>query len=126
MADSFTLKGARTVVGNKGTAVRVSPSRGGDTHKFPKWWSLKNRVMYIDTAIFKVTLDDGTVVNLVIPIQENTEVKVVHDGYGNFTFPQSRGVDRIAVVSAADKSLYREYQFPSISKGPILTNSGSA
>ena len=96
-------------------------SRGGDTHQFPKWWSLKNRVLYIEAAIFKVTLDSGTVVNLVIPLQENTEVKVVHDGNGNFTFPKYRGVDRIAVVSSADKSLYREYQFPSISKGPILT-----
>ena len=47
----------------------------------PKWWALKNRVQYFDAAIFKVTLDSGVVVRLVIPVDaENTEVKVRHDG----------------------------------------------
>ena len=121
MADSFTLKGAKTVVKNVGSAVRINPSRGGDTHQFPRWWSLKNRVQYFDAAIFKVTLNSGTVVRLVIPVDaENTEVTVKHDGDGNFTFPRYRGVDRIAVV-ADDNSIYKEYQFPAISKGAILT-----
>ena len=122
MADSFTLKGAKTVIKNVGSAVRINPSRGGDTHQFPRWWSLKNRVQYFDAAIFKITFASGVVVRLVIPVdKENTEVTVKHDGNGNFTFPSYRGVDRIAVVDASDNTLYKEYQFPSISKGPILT-----
>ena len=121
MADSFTLKGAKTVVKNTGSAVRINPSRGGDTHQFPRWWSLKHKVQYIDAAIFKITFDDSTEVRLVIPVdKENTEVQVRHDGSGNFSFPYYRGVDRIAVVSD-DNSIYKEYQFPRISKGAILT-----
>ena len=126
MADSFTLKGAKTVVKNVGSAVRINPSRGGDTHQFPRWWSLKHRVQYFDAAIFKVSLDSGATVRLVIPIdKENTEVTVMHDGNGNFTFPSYRGVDRIAVV-ADDNSIYKEYQFPAISKGAILTRTLNA
>ena len=122
MADSFTLKGAKTVVGNSGTAQRVIPSRGGDTHQFPRWWALKNRVQYFDAAIFRITLDNAEVVRLVIPVdKENTEITVKHDGAGNFTFPQYRGVDRVAVVNATTTDIYKEYQFPAISKGAILT-----
>ena len=107
MADSFTLKGAKTVVKNVGSAVRINPSRGGDTHQFPRWWSLKNRVQYFDAAIFKVTLNSGAVVRLVIEVEaENTEVSVKHDGDGNFSFPRYRGVERIAVVGD-DNSICR-------------------
>lgn len=123
MADSFTLKGAKHVVENVGSAVRVTPPKGGDTHQFPRWWSLKsNGVQYVKSAIFKFTLDNSTVVRMVIPVDpENTEIKIKHDGAGNFTFPIFRGVDRIAIVAIDDNTIYKEYQFPAISKGAILT-----
>ena len=119
MADSFILKGTKDVTQNVGTALRLNPSRGGDTFKFPKWWGKKQVQQYFEAAIFRITTSIGTF-KLVVPVTENTILKVVHDGDGNFTFPQHRGVDRVAIVDNADNTLYTEYQFPSIVKGPIL------
>ena len=122
MADSFILKGAKTVEKKSGSVMRIIPKGGGDTHRFPQWWDLKNTTQYFECAIFKVTFDDATVVRLVIPVDpENTEIKVNHDGSGNFSFPYYRGVDRVAVVDESSTSLYKEYLFPSIVKGSILT-----
>lgn len=127
MADSFTFKGTKTVVNKVGTALRLNPPGGGDTFRFPKWWNLKNKVQYFDAAIFRVTLSTGADVKLVIPVtKDNTEVRVRHDGDGNFSFPYFRGVDRIAVVDVSTGELYREYQFPAISKGSILTRTVTA
>lgn len=127
MADSFTFKGTKTVVNKVGTALRLNPPGGGDTFRFPKWWNLKNKVQYFDAAIFRVTLSTGADVKLVIPVtKDNTEVRVRHDGDGNFSFPYFRGVDRIAVVDVSTGELFREYQFPAISKGSILTRTVNA
>jgi len=121
MADSFTFKGTKTVVNKVGSALRLNPPGGGDTFRFPKWWDLKNKVQYFESAIFRITLDSGLEVKLVIPVnKDNTEVRVRHDGEGNFTFPYFRGVDRVAVVDVSTGALFREYQFPAISKGSIL------
>tara|TARA_B100000073_G_scaffold58584_1_gene43513 strand:- start:500 stop:889 length:390 start_codon:yes stop_codon:yes gene_type:complete len=119
MADSFILKGVKDVVKNTGTAVRLNPPRGGDTFKFPKWWAKKQVQQYVESTIFKMFTDGGQEFRLVVPSSSNTELKVVHDGNGNFTFPQWRGVDRVAICDT-DNSLLVEYQFPSIVKGPIL------
>ena len=121
MSDSFTLKGERTVVNNVGEALRLNNPRGGSTFKFPQWWALKQTVQYVDSAIFKVDTDFGLTVHLVVPVTASTELKVKHDGSGNFTFPYYRGVNRVAVVDPDTNLLYREYQFPAISKGAILT-----
>jgi phosphatidylethanolamine-binding protein (PEBP) family uncharacterized protein len=122
MADSFILKGDKKVIKAVGNVTRLNPPRGGDIFKFPQWWSLKQNTQYLDVAKIALELDSGTAINLIIPVDNsNSEISVKHDGQGNFTFPYVRGIDRVAVINPADKSLYREYQFPSIAKGPVLT-----
>ena len=120
MADSFILKGKKSVYQNSGSALRLNPPRGGDTFKFPQWWDKKQVQQYVDSAIFVLTLSGDRKVKLVIPVTQNTEIKVVHDGEGNLKFPVHRGVDRVLICSEDNSEFYVEYQFPKISKGPIL------
>ena len=65
MADKLTYKGGARVVGNSGTAKLVLPAGGGDFHRVPKWWGKKGTVSYVEAAIFKVPLDNGTTVRLI-------------------------------------------------------------
>ena len=122
MADSLTFKCGKSVTKHTGSEMLlVRPKRGGDLHQVKQWWGLKHRAVYIAAAVFKVTADFGTV-KLVIPTdRETTQLDIKHDGSGGFTFPKTRGVDRVAVYSEDFSTFYREYQFSAISGGPTLT-----
>lgn len=127
MADSLILKGARDVTKKVGTGmILLNPKGGGNTHKFPEWWNKKQTVQYSDCAIFKVVFDNGVDARVVIPLTEDTEIHIKHDGSGGLTFPYFRGVDRVAIVEINGTGLFKEYQFPSISKGSILERTVSA
>ena len=127
MADSLRFKGAKSVTQHTGTEMRLTrPKRGGDTHQVLQWWGVKHRALYVDAAIFEVTTDFGTV-NLVIPVDpETTELRIIHDGSGNFSFPYNRAIDRVAVYSTDMATFYKEYQFSRISGGPLLTRTVTA
>ena len=117
MADKVIYKGGKTVVGLVGDIQLVLP-KSGRLHKFPRWWNKKPGI-YIDAAIFTVTLESGVKVRLVVPATERMHLEIRHDGFGNFTFPQCR-VDRIAVVAVDSTELLVEYQFSKISGGKVL------
>ena len=127
MADSLRFKGAKSVTQHTGTEMRLTrPKRGGDTHQVLQWWGVKHRALYVDAAIFEVTTDFGTV-NLVLPVDpETTELRIIHDGSGNFSFPYNRAIDRVAVYSTDMTTFYKEYQFSRISGGPLLTRTVTA
>ena len=119
MADSLIYKGGTNVVNHTGTDLQlVRPARGRSTHRVPQWWSKKPTVSYIEAAIFKVTIN-GSECLLVVPTERINELKIRYDGAGNFTFPQARNIDRVAVFSSSFDLLV-EYQFSSISGGPLL------
>ena len=127
MADKLTYKGGANVVGSSGTMKLVLPKGGGDFHRVPQWWSKKGTVKYVEAAIFKVPLDNGETVRLVIPnAQAHMTVEIRHDGAGNFTFPKEGGIERAAVVGADSFDLLVEYQFAKISGGAVLKRSISA
>ena len=121
MADFLRFKGAKSVTKQTGDEMRLRrPPNGGDTWQTKRWWGGKGRVVYITAAIFNVTTS-GDDVQLVIPTDnETTAVTIRHDGLGNFTFSDYRGIDRIAVYNSDRSTLLTEYQFPAISGGSIL------
>ena len=123
MADKLIYKGGANVVGQTGTEMQLVLPSAGSTHRFPRWWNKKGTVAYVDAAIFLVTLDSGVKVRLVVPITvgRNQALEIRHDGFGNFTFPVRGVVERVAVVSEVDTTLYKEYQFSKISGGSVLT-----
>ncbi len=122
MADSLTFKCAKSVTKHTGDEMLlVIPRRGGDTHQVKQWWGLKQTVLYKTCAVFKVSSTVGDL-RLIIPTdRETTMLDIRHDGDGNFTFPTTRGIDRVAVFSEDMGTLYREYQFSRISGGATLT-----
>ncbi len=122
MADKLIYKGGARVVGHTGGEMQLVQPKKGPLHRFPRWWNRKGTVAYVDAAIFKVTLDSGLVVRLVVPATVGAHtLEIRHDGYGNFTFPVKNGVDRVAVVAESGTQIYREYQFAKISGGSVLT-----
>ena len=122
MADSLRFKGVKDISKHTGTEMRlIRPKRGGDIHQVRQWWGLKHRVLYTGCAIFLVNASFGDVY-LVIPTDnETTELQIMHDGEGNFSFPYTRGVDRVAVYSTDFATFHREYQFAKISGGATVT-----
>ena len=122
MADKLTYKGGARVVNQSGTGIQLVQPKKGPLHRFPRWWNRKGSVAYVDAAIFRVTLDSGVVVRLVVPATVGAHtLEIRHDGYGNFTFPVKNGIDRVAVITETGNTLYREYQFAKISGGSVLT-----
>lgn len=122
MADKLIYKGGSKVVGHSGNEMQLVQPARGTLHRFPRWWNRKGAVAYIDAAIFRVTFENGTVVRLVVPASFGAHtLEIRHDGFGNFVFPIKTGVDRVAVISESDNTLYREYQFSKISGGAMLT-----
>jgi len=122
MADKLIYKGGSNVVGHTGTEIELVVPTKGALHRFPRWWNKKGAVAYVDAAIFKVTLTDGTVVRLVIPTSIGAHtLEIRHDGLGNFTFPIRGGFERVGVLAEDSNKLYREYQFAKISGGSVLT-----
>lgn len=122
MADSLRFKGVKKISQHTGTELQlIRPKRGGDIHQVRQWWGLKHRVLYTGCAVFLADTSFGQVY-LVIPTDnETTELQIMHDGEGNFSFPYIRGVDRVAVYSTDYITLYREYQFSKISGGATVT-----
>lgn len=121
MADFLRFKGAKSVTKQQGDEMRLRrPPNGGDTWQTKRWWGGKGKVVYVKAAIFAVSTS-GDDVQLVIPTDnETTAVSIRHDGAGNFTFSDYRGIDRIAVYNADRSELLTEYQFPAISGGSVL------
>ena len=121
MADKLTYKGGSNVVGSSGTMKLVLPKGGGDFHRVPRWWGTKGTVAYVEAAIFKVPLDNGETVRLILPnVKAHMTVEIRHDGAGAFTFPKDGGLERVAVVGADSLDLIHEYQFAKISGGSVL------
>lgn len=112
MADSLTFKGQKTVTKQTGSEmVLARPKRGGDTFQIKKWWGGRANTVYLSCAKFLVTTS-GTPVELIIPVdQESIEIKIVHDGDGNFSFFDFVGIERIGVFEAG--VLLKEYIIPS-------------
>ena len=127
MADKLTYKGGKDVVNSSGSMKLVLPKGGGDFHRVPTWWSKKGTVNYVEAAIFKVPLDNGTTVRLILPsVKAHMTVEIRHDGSGEFTFPNSGGLERAAVVGADSLDILVEYQFAKISGGAVLKRTVSA
>ena len=121
MADKLTYKGGSKVVGSSGTMKLVLPKGGGDFHRVPRWWGIKGTVAYVEAAMFKVPLDNGEMVRLVLPgVKSHMTVEIRHDGSGTFTFPKEGGLERAAVVGADSLDIIHEYQFAKISGGSVL------
>ena len=113
MADFLRFKGAKSVTKQQGNEMRLRrPPQGGDTWSTKRWWGGKGKVVYIKAAIFAVSTS-GDDVQLVIPTDnETTAVSIRHDGAGNFTFSDYRGVDRIAVYNADRSQLIAGVSVP--------------
>lgn len=121
MADKLIYKGGSNVVGSSGSMKLVLPKGGGDYHRVPRWWGTKGTVAYVEAAIFKVPLDNGETVRLILPnVKAHMTVEIRHDGNGEFTFPKNSGLERVAVVGADSHDLINEYQFAKISRGSVL------
>jgi len=120
MADRVVYKGANHVLTNNTEGrIRLIQPKGGTINKFIRWWNRKGS-QYIECGIFRVELDNGTVVRLVIPhVKGGMTVEIRHDGYGNFTFPGCR-LERIAVVAEDSSEVLVEYQFSKVSGGAVL------
>ena len=120
MADRVVYKGANHVLTNNTEGrIRLIQPKGGTINKFIRWWNRKGS-QYIECGIFRVELDNGTVVRLVVPhVKGGMTVEIRHDGYGNFTFPGCR-LERIAVVAADSSEVLVEYQFSKVSGGAVL------
>jgi len=120
MADRVIYKGANHVVENNSEGrIRLVQPKSGTINRFIRWWNRKGS-QYIDCGIFRVELDSGVVVRLVIPhVKGGMKVEIRHDGYGNFTFPGCR-LERIAVVADDTNEVLVEYQFSKVSGGAVL------
>lgn len=120
MEDRVIYKGGNHVIANntEGRMKLIQPARG-TLNKFVRWWNRTGN-QYIDCAIFRVELKNGTAVRLVVPhVKGGMQIEIRHDGYGNFTFPKCR-LERIAVVSMDTTEVLVEYQFSKISGGSVL------
>lgn len=120
MADRVVYKGANHVLTNNTEGrIRLIQPKAGTINKFIRWWNRKGS-QYIECGIFRVELENGVVVRLVIPhVKGGMTVEIRHDGYGNFTFPGCR-LERIAVVAADSSEVLVEYQFSKVSGGAVL------
>ena len=120
MTDRVVFKGGNHVIENntEGRIKLIQPARG-TVNRFIRWWNRAGS-QYIDCAIFRVELNNGTVVRLVVPhVKGGMHVEIRHDGFGNFTFPKCH-LERIAVVSVDTTEVLVEYQFSKISGGSVL------
>lgn len=120
MTDRVVFKGGNHVIedNTEGRIRLIQPARG-TVNRFIRWWNRAGS-QYIDCAIFRVELNNGSVVRLVVPhVKGGMHVEIRHDGYGNFTFPKCH-LERIAVVSAETTEVLVEYQFSKISGGSVL------
>ena len=121
MADSLVLKGVKDVRNHTGNEMRLlRPKRGGDTHMIKEWWKARGvNTCYVDCTIFAVTFGVDTV-HLVLDSSTGTDIKIIHDGAGNFTFGSINEISRVALFNSS-MQLIEHYVFPSISGGKIMT-----
>ena len=126
MADKLTYKGGTSVVNKVGSGMTLVRPKNASVHKFPKWWNKGPTVSYFECAIFKVALDNGESVRLIVPHSIGMTFTIIHDGAGNFTFPNRNVVDRVAVVEADSTTVLVEYQFSKISGGSVLKRTVNA
>ena len=124
MADRVIYKGGQSVPVNVGGNIQLILPKRGSYHKFPRWWNKKPGA-YIECAIFRVKLDNGAYVRLIIPSADRINLEIRHDGFGNFTFPAAR-IDRVAIFKDESPDLLVEYQFSKISGGKVLKRSVSS
>ena len=121
MADKLTLKGVKVVTNHTGNEINLVASKGGPSHKFPKWWNKKgSNQIYIDCTIFKITRADGDI-RLVIPSSQDTRVTINYDGSDGFTFSATHAIDRAILCELNSCVPLVEYQFAKISGGSVLT-----
>ena len=120
MSDRVIYKGGTHVLENNTEGrIRLIQPKAGTINKFVRWWNRKGN-QYIDCGIFRVQLESGVVVRLVIPhLKGGMRVEIRHDGFGNFTFPGCR-LERIAVVAELSSEVLVEYQFSKVSGGAVL------
>lgn len=121
MADRVIYKGGQTVASNTGGGIQLIRPKRGSLSKFPRWWNKKPGA-YIDCAIFRVKLNNGACVRLVVPATDLMSLEIRHDGFGNFTFPAAR-IERVGIVADDSPELLVEYQFSKISGGKVLKRS---
>lgn len=121
MADRVIYKGGQTIASTTGSGIQLVRPKRGTFSKFPRWWNKKPGA-YIDCAIFRVKLDNGSFVRMIVPAANHMTLEIRHDGFGNFTFPAAR-VERIAIVADESTELLVEYQFSKISGGKVLKRS---
>ncbi len=121
MADRLTLKGYKDVTNQTGTEIDwVQPMKGGDFHRFPRWWNRKGTIAYENVTILTISRAAGDI-RLVIPTSINTHLEVIWDeNTDSFKFPIHRNVDRIGVYAADGSTLLQEYQFSRIAGGSVL------
>ena len=109
MSDRVIYKGGTHVLENNTEGrIRLIQPKAGTINKFVRWWNRKGN-QYIDCGIFRVQLESGVVVRLVIPhVKGGMRVEIRHDGFGNFTFPGCR-LERIAEVTKFSSSMLSEF-----------------
>ena len=85
MADRVVYKGANHVLTNNTEGrIRLIQPKAGTINKFIRWWNRKGS-QYIECGIFRVELDNGVVVRLIIPhVKGGMSIEIRHDGNGNF------------------------------------------
>jgi len=113
MADSLFLKGVKDIRNQTGSEMTLSiPSRGGDTHSIKRWWAKGDPQAYVSCTVFNVNAS-GTLLKLVINSGTSTELKITHDGSGNFAFSNYRSVKNAAVFDE-NFQLITAFVFPSM------------
>ena len=122
MADSLVLKGVKDVRKHSGNEMKLAvPKRGGDMHQIKDWWRKGVNTAYAGCTVFNVTTEVGTVkLALITAKQENTSIRIDHDGSFNFTFLNISRIERAALFTV-DMQLIEHYIFPSIAGGSVVT-----
>ena len=95
MADSLTLRGVKEIRNQTGDELKLILPKVGDTHLLNSW-SIPGNIPTACT-LFEVNVG-GTITRLAIQSGMDSEIDIVHDGNGNFTFPNSRGIEKAAVM----------------------------
>ena len=120
MADSLVLKGFKDVKKHTGSEMKLQLPKVGSASKIKKWWDVNaGQVVYVDCALFKVTVD-GTTLLLAVDAGPYSTVRIDHDGQFKFSFYIRNRVTRAALFTA-DKQIIEHYLFPKISGGKIMT-----
>lgn len=120
--DSLRLVGIKRLAKHTGSDLTlVTPTRGGDHHKIPQWWSANPKsTVYINCTKFSVNRPDGDVV-IFVPSSADTRLDIKYDNSSDtWTFGAgSIGVERVGVFTSSHE-IIEEYVFPKISGGKVM------